>query len=91
MPKATPDLRSLARAHTELAVQTLAGIARNGVSEQARVGASEALLNRGWGRPAQVRSDEGDVTLQVIIRTITDVVPYPKPVTIEHDDGGDGA
>ena len=91
MPKATPDLRSLARSHTRMAVATLAGIARSGTSEQARVTASQALLDRGWGRPAQVHSGEDDVTLQVVIRTITDVVPYPKPVTIEHDDGGDGA
>ena len=46
--KAPADLRSLARSHTKLSVETLAGIARNGTSEQARVSAAQALLDRGW-------------------------------------------
>ena len=74
-----------------MAVQTLAGIARNGASEQVRLVAAQALLDRGWGRPAQVHGGEDDVAIQIVIRTITDVVPYPKPVTIEHDDGCDKA
>ena len=37
MAKAPTDLRSLARAHTELGIQTLAGIARNSTSDTARV------------------------------------------------------
>jgi hypothetical protein len=49
MAKAPADLRSLARAHTELSIQTLAGIARNSTSDQARVSAAQALLDRGWG------------------------------------------
>ena len=34
MTKAPADLRSLARSHTELSIQTLAGIARNSTSDQ---------------------------------------------------------
>lgn len=53
MSKAPIDIRSLARSHTESAINTLAGICSNGKSEAARVSASIALLERGWGKPAQ--------------------------------------
>ena len=91
MTKATPDLRSLARSHTELSVQTLAGIARNGTSEQARVAASQALLDRGWGKPPQVHSGEDGGAITVIIRSIFDTTEESKPLLIEHDDGCDEA
>lgn len=84
MTKATPDLRSLARSHTELSVQTLAGIARNGVSEQARVAAAQALLDRGWGRPLQVHADADGGPIRVIIRQISDITGDSEPVLIEH-------
>src|SRR4029077_16808992 len=58
MTKAPADLRSLARAHTELSVQTLAGIARNSTSDQARVSAAQALLDRGWGKAPQQHTGE---------------------------------
>src|SRR4051794_12389101 len=85
MTKAPADLRSLARAHTELSVPTLAGIARNSTSDQARVSAAQALLDRGWGRAPQVHSDADGGSIQVIIRQITDVVGKEEPVLIEHD------
>ena len=83
--KAPADLRSLARAHTELSVQTLAGIARNGTSEQARVSAASALLDRGWGRAPQVHSGEDGGSIQVIIRQIVDVPGEAMPGLIEHE------
>jgi|SRR6476620_5919070 len=86
MTKAPADLRSLARAHTELSVQTLAGIARNGTSEQARVSAAQALLDRGWGRAAQVHSGEDGGNIQIVIRQIVDVTGVAEPVLIEHDE-----
>jgi hypothetical protein len=91
MTKAPADLRSLARAHTELSVQTLAGIARNGSSEQARVSAASALLDRGWGKAPQVHSGEDGGSIRVIIRQIIDVTEEAAPVLIEHDDGCDKA
>ena len=84
MTKATPDLRSLARAHTELSVQTLAGIARNGASEQARVAAAQALLDRGWGKPLQVHTDADGGPIRVIIRRFSDITGEAEPVLIEH-------
>ena len=92
MTKAAPDLRSLARAHTRLSIQTLAGIARNSTSDQARVSAAQALLDRGWGKPAQTHTgQDGGGPIQVVIRQIIDVTREAKPVLIEHDDGCDEA
>jgi len=82
-------LRSLARAHTELSVQTLAGIARNGTSEQARVAAAQALLDRGWGKAIQPHTGEEGGHIRIVIRQIIDVMPEAEPVLIEHDDGCD--
>jgi hypothetical protein len=54
MAKAPTDIRSLARAHTDTAINTLAGIMREKEAPPAaRVAAAQALLDRGWGKPAQ--------------------------------------
>ena len=88
------NVRSLARAHTALAINTLAGIARKGKNETARVSASLGLLDRGWGR---VRPDPDDgerltITIKQIVNGRLEVVGAPKsksngkaPLTIEHD------
>lgn len=46
-------LSDLAKEHTPDAVQALASIMKRGESEQARVAAATAILDRGWGRPMQ--------------------------------------
>jgi hypothetical protein len=51
-PKGHGDLRKLARQHTEDALATLVEICRNGENEGARIAAANALLDRGWGKPA---------------------------------------
>lgn len=43
----------LARNHADDAIATLVEIARHGQSDSARVAAANALLDRGYGRPAQ--------------------------------------
>src|SRR6476660_3615260 len=45
------------RKYAGLALRTLAEIARNGRSDTARISASTALLDRGFGRPAQSVTD----------------------------------
>ena len=85
MPKAPADLRSLARSHTELSIQTLAGIARNGTSESARVSAAQALLDRGWGRAPQVHSGEDGGDIRIIIRQITGSGDEEDPLLLEHE------
>jgi len=54
MAKAVAEIRSLARGHTEAALSTLASIMhQEKAPAAARVTAAQALLDRGWGRPAQ--------------------------------------
>jgi hypothetical protein len=60
MAKNLTDIRSLARSYTEIAIQTLAAIAQNGKSEPAQVSAAQALLDRGWGKPAQPVDGDGE-------------------------------
>ena len=59
--KLPDDVRSLARAYTHMGVKVLAGIAENGTSESARVAAAVALLDRGWGKPKQAATLQGEV------------------------------
>jgi hypothetical protein len=67
--KAPVEIRSLARSYTEMAIQTLAGIAQNGEQESARVRAAEALLDRGWGKPVQaIAGPEGEDGLPTAIQ-----------------------
>jgi len=62
------DLKSLARAHTTVAIQALSGIAQNGQQEAARVSASVALLDRGWGKPNQPHDAKLEGELRITIR-----------------------
>lgn len=53
-PKENNKLRELARAHTELAIATLAEICANFKEKgAARIAAAQALLDRGYGKPPQ--------------------------------------
>ncbi len=60
MTKSLTEIRSLARSHTDTAISALAGIAQNGQSESARVAAAVAILDRGWGKPAQPVDGDGE-------------------------------
>jgi hypothetical protein len=67
--KTPTQIKSLARAHTERAIQVLQGIMdQPSASEAARVSAANSLLDRGWGKPAQaiVGGDEDDPDLKII-------------------------
>ncbi|WP_352782576.1 DUF5681 domain-containing protein [Mesorhizobium sp. M0643] len=52
-PKDVNNVRDLARTFTRDAINTLAQICKKGKTEPARVSASTALLERGWGKPLQ--------------------------------------
>ncbi len=53
-PKGVREVREAARQHTALAMRTLAEACRaKRAPWSARVAAAEALLSRGWGKPAQ--------------------------------------
>ena len=62
-------IKSLARGHTDRAVAVLAGIMdQPDCPPASRVAAAEALLSRGWGKPAQVivgGDEDGPVQLTV--------------------------
>jgi hypothetical protein len=54
-----------------MCLKSLAGVALNGESERARVAACVALLERGWGKPAQPHTGaDGEGDIRVTIRTI---------------------
>jgi hypothetical protein len=62
-PKELGDVRELAKAHSAAAIETLAEIMRDkDAPPAARTAAATALLDRGFGRPAQ--SVEGRVEVQ---------------------------
>jgi hypothetical protein len=60
LPEDIKNVRDLAREYTAEAVATLAEVMGNG-SGPARVAAANALLDRGWGKAAQIIAgdDEG--------------------------------
>jgi len=60
-PKADYRIKDLAKKHTDLALKTLATICEHSDNDSARVAASEALLNRGWGKPAQPIEHGGEI------------------------------
>ena len=51
-PRVEGEIRELARQHTGTALRTLIEIAERGENESARVAAANALLDRGYGKPA---------------------------------------
>lgn len=69
MAKTPTLIRSLARAHTESAINTLVGIMQQPQApESARVAAANSLMDRGWGKAAQIIAgdeDEGPVKLEI--------------------------
>jgi hypothetical protein len=76
MPKTLTEIRSLARSHTRTAINALVGVMKaEDATPAARVSAATAILDRGWGRPAQAleNSDKGALELiQRIERVIVD-------------------
>ena len=58
-PKALVAVVELARKHSAAAIKALVDIMEAGESEQARIAAATALLNRAWGKPAQRMEHEG--------------------------------
>ncbi len=69
MAKASTEIRSLARSHTETALNTLVGIMRQDAAPAAaRVAAAQALLDRGWGKATQPISgdDDGDPIRMIV-------------------------
>lgn len=67
-PKGVAEVRDMARAHTAMAIERLAFWARSN-EPAASVSASNALLDRGWGKaPVKFEDEDGNTGLTVIIR-----------------------
>ena len=72
-PREIGEIRDLARVHTGAAIEALHGIATDLTAPaSARVAASEALLNRAWGRPSLAISGEADAEpVELVVRWAT--------------------
>jgi hypothetical protein len=75
----------LARSHTNLAIKVLAGIAKDGTNDGARVAAAVALLDRGWGKPAQAHTDKDDKEISITIRQLFEHRDEEEPLLLEHE------
>jgi hypothetical protein len=67
MAKTPTEIKSLARSHTEAAINTLAGIMnKTDAPDAARVAAANSLLDRGWGKATQ--HIETEITKRYVAR-----------------------
>ena len=63
----------MCRAYTPDTVRTVAGIAKNGQSENTKLQAIHMLWERGWGKAAQpVTGEDGEGTIEITVRVITE-------------------
>jgi HEAT repeat protein len=68
MAKAIAEIRSLARGHTEAAINVLASIMNQEKAPQAaRVAAANSLLDRGWGKAPTVMEDGDGNPIQLVV------------------------
>ena len=72
-PREIGEIKELARCHTSAAIEALRGIAVDlSAPASARVAASEALLNRAWGRPCLAVGAEGESEpVELVVRWAT--------------------
>lgn len=83
MAKAPAEIKSLARAHTQSALNVLASIMNEpSAPHAARVTAAQALLDRGWGKAVQAVEVSGELTSKVIRSPI--VAKTQEEWAVEH-------
>lgn len=106
-PKVLAEVRELAREHTEAAIRGLARVlVEKKAPAMARIAAAEALLNRGWGKPAQaveVSGPDGEPVkseishaqspeqLAAVIRILAGAAPAAESVTVLGSDASTDA
>lgn len=66
MPKTPTNIKSLARSHTESVIRRLAKIVTSPKSsDTAAVAAGQVLLDRGWGKAAQIIAGDPDNPVRI--------------------------
>lgn len=80
MAKTPTQIRSLARSHTEEAINSLVGVMRHSTNDSAKVAAAEKILDRGWGKAAQaiIGGTEDDPAVQIVHRIERTIVNAPN-------------
>src|SRR5215472_10501804 len=82
MAVAPTEIRTLARSYTRAAINTLVGIMRQPKAPPAaRVMAANALLDRGWGKAAQLVAVDGEIRQLVEVKL--NVVQPDRPRNID--------
>ena len=69
-PEQSQRLSELTKAYTEEALESLVEVARNGLTDAARVSAANGLLDRAYGEPA-VKEETGLLDLPPVIIQLT--------------------
>jgi hypothetical protein len=68
MSKSPSEIRSLARAHTPKAINTLVGIMGQAKAPAAaRVAAANSLLDRGWGKSPQILAGDDEAPIKLVV------------------------
>jgi hypothetical protein len=71
-------------------LRVLVGVARQkSAPAAARVLAANSVLDRGWGKAAQVHASPDGGPIQVVIRQLIETVDQLPMKTIEHEDACD--
>jgi CubicO group peptidase (beta-lactamase class C family) len=79
MAKTPTQIASLARSHTETAINCLVGIMNQSEAPPAaRVSAASAILDRGWGKPAQPIDGDGEGGAVQLVHRIERVIVSPQ-------------
>lgn len=76
-PKENAEIKALARQYGPEAIERLAALMR-GEDERVAAAASQALLDRGYGKAAQVVHGAGDDGEHIVISRIEEVIVDPK-------------
>ena len=87
MPKNLGHIQSLARSHTRTAIKVLAGIMNEKTCQpMSRVAAAKVLLDRGWGKPKEMRHSEVDDN-KTLLKVVNEIVHvYETREQIEFND-----
>lgn len=70
-PRSLASVMHAARRHTLPALKTLVTLMKEAKSESVRLGAAEAILSRGWGRPIQAFQVDG----RFLTKKLSDMTP----------------